>query len=493
DGLFERLDRVLGKEAWVHKFPTCSITHLPKIKSDHRPLLLSLFPEVTLSRGRPFRFITHLPKIKSDHRPLLLSLFPEVTLSKGRPFQFLVGWAEHPDFRNFVGDNWKFSRSMSDILAKLTDNLKEWNNSVYGHITTRKRYLIKKLTVTYDEIKDALFDMVPFKALESNDFHALFFQKQVRWDFISASLKVAVIPDYLQNVIMSSISNSTMQVMWNGVPLSKFRPAKGIRFHIITAKKALWVHVVRSKYQMTEDLPNCIARDRSSFLWRSLSKILCVGPLIMHSGASVNLNSDCCLNEMVSEDRSWNLELLWVWFSNDVIQHIMKCAWKLLGPQRVRFFIWTILKQRLLSNVKRAKRGLVDDPSCPICDYELVDTLHIVRDYTTANDENTTIYDEGASWACLFGILAWHLWKNHNLFVFQAKFWWPSDIVKVLKRLFLNSDSAVQLELGNTTSRGVIRNKNGDWVSGYNRYLGKCSIFYVKLWGILEGLKLCQR
>ncbi|MBA0723346.1 hypothetical protein Golax_003930 [Gossypium laxum] len=436
DGIFERLDRMLGKKAWVYNFLTCSTTHLPKIKSDHRPLLLSLFSEVTLSRGRPFRFITHLPKIKSDHRPLLLSLFLEVTLSRGRPFRFLVGWAKHPDFRNFVGDNWKFSRSMSDILAKLTDNLKEWNNSVYGHITTSQEKLMikkelknvimknfsenkkgdwiydpesivaeannffQKLKIgTYDEIKDALFDMVPFKALESDDFHAIFFQKQL----------------------------CGMEFHFRSLDLQR-EFVRGARF-LLTFSYYVWS-----------------------------------GPLIMHSGASVNLNSDCCLNEMVSEDGSWNLELLWVWFSNDVIQRIMvksaykvlnegawnpkdekwKCAWKLSGPQRVRFFIWTILKQCFLSNVKRAKRGLVVDPSCPICDYELEDTLHIVRDYTAANDV------------------------------------WNKVII-------------VQIELGNAASRRVIRNKNGAWVSRYNRYLGKCSIFYVELWGILEGLKLCQR
>lgn len=116
----------------------------------------------------------------------------------------------------------------------------------------------------------------------------------------------------------------------------------------------------------------------------------------MHTSFSANINSDCCLNDMVSKDGSWNLELVQVWISNDVIQRIKaippprpfegpdkisrchtstrafsvksaykvlkegdwnsrdekwKSAWKLLGPQRVCFFIWTILKQRLLSKM----------------------------------------------------------------------------------------------------------------------------------------------
>ncbi|XP_017628584.1 uncharacterized protein LOC108471483 [Gossypium arboreum] len=115
---------------------------------------------------------------------------------------------------------------------------------------------------------ELLFDMAPLKAPGSNDFHALFFQSQreqeqarfiewqnitdniilaqeaihsmrskkknkkwmvvkidlekaydrVLWEFIDASLKATSIPDLLRNVVMSTISNSTMQILWNGVP-----------------------------------------------------------------------------------------------------------------------------------------------------------------------------------------------------------------------------------------------------------------------------------
>ncbi|MBA0687720.1 hypothetical protein Goari_015231 [Gossypium aridum] len=35
--------------------------------------------------------------------------------------------------------------------------------------------------------------------------------------------------------------------------------------------------------------------------------------------------------------------------------------------------------------------------------------------------------------------------------------------------------------------------ENGDWVFGYNRFIRKCSVFYAKLWSILDGLKLIQQ
>ncbi|MBA0550508.1 hypothetical protein Golob_021449 [Gossypium lobatum] len=34
----------------------------------------------------------------------------------------------------------------------------------------------------------------------------------------------------------------------------------------------------------------------------------------------------------------------------------------------------------------------------------------------------------------------------------------------------------------------VLRDQNGNWILGYNHYLGKCTVFEVELWGILDGI-----
>ncbi|XP_016732262.1 uncharacterized protein [Gossypium hirsutum] len=53
--------------------------------------------------------------------------------------------------------------------------------------------------------------------------------EKVSWDFICASLNVAGIPIFFQTVIMSAISSSSMQILWNGMPTQKFKPIRGIR------------------------------------------------------------------------------------------------------------------------------------------------------------------------------------------------------------------------------------------------------------------------
>lgn len=54
-------------------------------------------------------------------------------------------------------------------------------------------------------------------------------------------------------------------------------------------------------------------------------------------------------------------------------------------------------------------------------------------------------------------------------------------------------DGAVLLDLGSVTVEGVLQDKDGDWILGYNKFLGNCSILDAKLWGILEGIKLTQK
>ncbi|KAG8483541.1 hypothetical protein CXB51_023295 [Gossypium anomalum] len=200
-GIIERLDRARCNTAWNTNFLNSMVTHLPRLKLDHMPLKLFLFPDTHSLQGRPFRF--------------------------------LAGWIEHPLFSDFVKENWKMSASMSSIHSKFTDQVKIWNKEDYGHIFTSKKFLSYKLEhidierdrtnskflkqvkmdtreeldnvlhheeilrrqkvhssilnrqVSDEEIKGTLFDMAPLKALGSDGFHALFYQFQ--WDHVGIS------------------------------------------------------------------------------------------------------------------------------------------------------------------------------------------------------------------------------------------------------------------------------------------------------------------
>lgn len=86
-GVFERLDRDIYNDAWILEFPSCSVSHLPRLKLDHQPLLPSL-------------------RKKSNY-------------VKGKPFRFLTGWVEHSKFSQFVKDSWNFNGNIGASINLL--------------------------------------------------------------------------------------------------------------------------------------------------------------------------------------------------------------------------------------------------------------------------------------------------------------------------------------------------------------------------------------
>ncbi|MBA0731368.1 hypothetical protein Golax_025332, partial [Gossypium laxum] len=150
-------------------------------------------------------------------------------------------------------------------------------------------------------------------------------------------------------------------------------------FNIVTNENALWVQVLRSKYRMKEMMPASILRSKCSFLWKALSKISNISPLIQHIPSNVNLEAHCKINEVVKGEGVWNLDLFRIWLSEDLFP--------IVGQDNI-----TIPTRKTHSENKR----------CP------------------------------------------------SITTYQA----------------------------------------GDWILGYNHYLGKCSMFEAELWGILDGLTI---
>ncbi|KAK8578841.1 hypothetical protein V6N12_069185 [Hibiscus sabdariffa] len=64
----------------------------------------------------------------------------------------------------------------------------------------------------------------------------------------------------------------------------------------------------------------------------------------------------------------------------DVCDPKWSSIWSLPVAQRVRMFLWLVLRQRLMTNVERVRRGLSSDPSCSSCGCYSETILHILRD-----------------------------------------------------------------------------------------------------------------
>ncbi|CAN1147220.1 hypothetical protein LINPERHAP2_LOCUS15744 [Linum perenne] len=53
-------------------------------------------------------FVRHLPRIRSNHRPLLVNFAGlEIPNRVQCPFRFIIPWMSHPDFQRLVNSSWK--------------------------------------------------------------------------------------------------------------------------------------------------------------------------------------------------------------------------------------------------------------------------------------------------------------------------------------------------------------------------------------------------
>ncbi|KAK5843109.1 hypothetical protein PVK06_005544 [Gossypium arboreum] len=227
---------------------------------------------------------------------------------------------------------------------------------------------------------------------------------RVRWDFIDKSIQATGISGYLRTVIMSAITTTTMKLCGIGYPLKNLNlQEKGL---------GTLEHL---------DLPpprHSAGADEIKWMLASSGKF-----------TIKNAYQMLTINSLYNRNPRW------------------KVIWKYLGPQRIQFFLWLACKQRLLTNLERARRGLNHSTFCPMCRHNTEDVLHTLRDCSTIKEiwlsithpswqnqffSNDNIFNwveenlkhnewliwANTSWPTLFGIVAWRIWKNRNFFVF---------------------------------------------------------------------------
>ncbi|KAA3486304.1 Endonuclease/exonuclease/phosphatase [Gossypium australe] len=172
DRLKRKLDPALANDEWMLTFPQCLVQYLTRIKSDHRPLLLSTRSDFGMSKGRPFRFLAGW----THH-----NTFPSFSYNQEKKLQSYY----YLTFRRWewCSDQFILQNKVVDFFERLYD---ETPHSLRGTpsfgfpILTSSEVSFLEADVTNEEIKRALFDMAPLKTPGSDGYHALFFQSQ--WD-----------------------------------------------------------------------------------------------------------------------------------------------------------------------------------------------------------------------------------------------------------------------------------------------------------------------
>ncbi|KAA3482036.1 RNA-directed DNA polymerase (Reverse transcriptase) [Gossypium australe] len=314
-----------------------------------------------------------------------------------------------------------------------------------------------------------------------------------------------------------------------------------IGFSLVSKSDMLWVRALRSKYGWKSQLPETISRNQCSHLWRSLSKLWPIirenliwsvgdganvwcwkdpwipgmGPLISKIPSFSNLNLDCCVKEMVNIDGSWNLDLFRVWLSEEVINRITSIppppgCWSRqsdMGPLSNRNFFSSqcllVIEREYVAPSRRMLEATME--------------VQGTERLTLNLGFHESLQGNGLTWSSLFGMIAWRIWKNRNLLIFQNISWQATEVVKVSSCwarqyessrafhknnlqnsnsnnitndnwVFLSTDGAVNNHTGVAAAGGVARDHEGNWITGFNHFLGVCTPMEAVIWGIMDGI-----
>lgn len=108
--IMERLDHILANEEWVNKFSNATITHLPKIYSDHNPILVKI--------NNCFNY-------------------------SNKPFRLENIWCTRPNFINVVATNWE-NKKLLEATKTFSKNIQIWGEIIFGSIFRNKKRILAR-------------------------------------------------------------------------------------------------------------------------------------------------------------------------------------------------------------------------------------------------------------------------------------------------------------------------------------------------------------
>ncbi|XP_061350094.1 uncharacterized protein LOC133295304 [Gastrolobium bilobum] len=228
-------------------------------------------------------------------------------------------------------------------------------------------------------------------------------------------------------------------------------------------------------------------------------------------------------------------------------------VWRWQGPERIRFFLWLMAGEKLMTNVCRLRRHMALSDLCPRCNQSSETIFHTIRDcpqskevwcmimphinqreffnlnlhnWIISNLDSSKDWGMGSDWPLLFGILAWKIWKCRNSWVFEGDRQNAYSLIRSaigfrdsvalaanpvfgagnqprnrIERLVawccppvdwvkLNVDGACDANGTRTGCGGVFRDASGTWIVGFCKNLGSGTVLHAELWACLVGLEL---
>ncbi|KAK8607534.1 hypothetical protein V6N13_053267 [Hibiscus sabdariffa] len=90
----------------------------------------------------PTSVVSHLFRLRSDHRPILLQVGHSRTQPLAHQFKYFLGWLSHEDFNRMILDNWCPKATMTETLLHFSKAVDVCNKLVFGYIGRKKRMIM---------------------------------------------------------------------------------------------------------------------------------------------------------------------------------------------------------------------------------------------------------------------------------------------------------------------------------------------------------------
>ncbi|CAL1400518.1 unnamed protein product [Linum trigynum] len=146
-----RIDRSFCNTSWNVVFPDSSVLHLPKLHSDHCPILTSSTSRASLS-------------------------------GNNKLFQFEAAWFMNNQFADFFAGSWDCDAPLQQALKDLVPKLMDWNKSVFGIINHRKKRLLARIQGVQERLACSFApSLIKLQAKLERELDILLEQEEVIW------------------------------------------------------------------------------------------------------------------------------------------------------------------------------------------------------------------------------------------------------------------------------------------------------------------------
>lgn len=88
----------------------------------------------------------HLPKVASNHRPVLIR-FDQSSRNNKFPklFRFMAAWLTDSRFTDFMKTHWNNEMPYYRAVSEFIQHVQHWNKNSFGNIFQRKKILLARI------------------------------------------------------------------------------------------------------------------------------------------------------------------------------------------------------------------------------------------------------------------------------------------------------------------------------------------------------------